>query len=348
MRYGSGVATAALATALALPGCGGSENAVAPGGERAGATATEAREGWASAKELRWLRDYGAWQEQFEAFIARVAETTEANGLAAALTPLTGCAQMFENDVGSPPTDRLRRVGALVMRACADWQQAGSAAMSPSHEGDGERDDVKVRIRRALRTMAAANGLLPPGEAQPLERGEPSESQSRVVPSLSRIASRLAGQRAQVRCWSRQDWIRLVREERELSVSRVDRRSAGITSIAAARINLRPELCASLAALAAGKPRRPGRETDDAAFALLVLAHEAQHAAGVTDEVLADCRGLQTMARAGIMLGLPAGDARSLARAYWRLYPRQPRIYVSRECRNGGRLDIRRNDSTWP
>jgi hypothetical protein len=167
------------------------------------------------------------------------------------------------------------------------------------------------------------------------------------VPLLGRVASQLARRHTEVRCWTRADWSRLVREEREISVSHVDARAAAITSLAAARENLRPAICSRLAALARGA-RPKGADELRTAFALLVLAHESEHAAGVASEMLADCRGMQTMRRAGGLLGVDRAYAQRLAEDYWRMYPRQPRIYFSRACRNGGQLDLRRHDATWP
>jgi hypothetical protein len=233
----------------------------------------------------------------------------------------------------------------LLESACADWRRAGLSAMKAR---GGSVASIRRLVRRASRAMATANTLLPPGENQPLARGAPSRAQSRVVPLFSRAATKLARRSAEVRCWTHADWNRLVREEREVSVSRVDRRAAGITSIASARENLRPEICARLGALARGQRPTDARGEMEDAFALLVLAHESQHASGVTSEVLADCRGMQTMRRVGMLLGLSSEAAQRLAEDYWRIYPQQPKIYVSRECRDGGRLDMRPTDRTWP
>jgi hypothetical protein len=349
MRTGSVTPATALAAALFLcAGCGGSDHTSRSGGVLGAQKTLAAHGGWASPRELRWLRAYGVWQDQIAQFAARAGRTEQSNGLTAALTPLANCGLLLRNDVGPAPTRRLQGVEAMLERACSDWRQAGfSAIAAGSNPREARLASVRRRVVRAMQTMSNANALLPPGEGQALPSGMPSSSQSRVVPLFSRVATRLAGRPAEVRCWTSADWTRLVREEREISVSRVDRRAAGITSIAAARENLRPEICARLAALAAGK-RPTGEEELRDAFALLVLAHESQHAAGVTTEVAADCRGMQAMRRAGVLLGVPGSYAQRLAEDYWRMYPQQPRIYFSDECRNGGRLDLRPGDPRWP
>ena len=84
------------------------------------------------------------------------------------------------------------------------------------------------------------------------------------------------------------------------------------------------------------------------AFALLVLAHESQHAAGIAGEAAAECRGMQTMAEAGTLLGVPRSYARRLAQDFWTFYPRRPKPYYSRECRDGGALDMRPASHRWP
>ena len=134
-------------------------------------------------------------------------------------------------------------------------------------------------------------------------------------------------------------------EEREISIGRVDARAVGVTSLPAHRINLRGDVCLRLAALSAG--RRAAREFLDA-FALLVFAHESQHAAGIAAEAAADCRGMQTMSAAGVLLGIPRAYAERLAKDYWKAYPRQPRLYVSGQCRDGGTLDMRPASHRWP
>jgi hypothetical protein len=167
------------------------------------------------------------------------------------------------------------------------------------------------------------------------------------VPRLGRVAARVVGRRVEVRCWSPRQWRRLLREERELSVGRVDARAIGFTALSAHRISLRSDVCLAVADLAAGR-HALRRHEDEAALALLVFAHEIQHAAGVVAESAADCRGMQTMARVGALLGMERRYAERLARVYRSMYPRQPRIYYSSECRDGGRLDLRPASHSWP
>ena len=332
---------AAIAAVVLAAGCGSAN-------ERANEhVATTARKpampsnAWASRAELRWLRAVGAWENEVVDAARRVPETARANGLASALTPLTHCGDLLRNDVGPPPTARLTFPYNLLRRSCGEWRSAGEEALAT------DADDPSAARRRAARAVSLlrhADSLLPPGELRRLPRGAPSVRVSRVVPTFASIASTLARKRAEVRCWSTHDWPRLVREEKEYSVSRVDERAVGITSLTARRINLHPKVCATLRQLASHEHVEVRR----AAFAVQVLAHEAQHAAGVADEATADCYGMQSIARTAQLLGLGRAYGDRLATAYWRRWPALPKIYRSPQCRNGGRLDLHRSSARWP
>ncbi len=92
---------------------------------------------------------------------------------------------------------------------------------------------------------------------------------------------------------------------------------------------------------------------DDSAFAITVLAHEATHLRGVRNEAETECYALQEGVRLGERLGLTPGTARALMRAQRdrdlsdasiaRLDYRLPAA-----CRNGGALDLRPDDPSFP
>jgi hypothetical protein len=80
-----------------------------------------------------------------------------------------------------------------------------------------------------------------------------------------------------------------------------------------------------------------------------VLAHEAEHLAGVTSESLAECRSLQTTERTAALLGATPQEARALAVRYaTEVYPRMPEPYQSPDCRDGGAMDLNPDDPRWP
>jgi hypothetical protein len=112
-------------------------------------------------------------------------------------------------------------------------------------------------------------------------------------------------------------------------------------------VHLSPAVCDPLVDFAYHKVWPDARE--DLAFAFGVLAHEAQHAVGVESEPVAECRGMQQARDVAKGLGATSEGAAEAARLYWQvIYPGDLPSYRSRECRNGGRLDLRPNSEVWP
>ena len=80
-----------------------------------------------------------------------------------------------------------------------------------------------------------------------------------------------------------------------------------------------------------------------------VLTHEAMHLAGVMGEAEADCLAAQLDALVAEALGADRRFARLLAREYWTYcYPTQSTAYRSRECHDGGALDLFPARRGWP
>jgi hypothetical protein len=95
-----------------------------------------------------------------------------------------------------------------------------------------------------------------------------------------------------------------------------------------------------------------GADGEDATTAQVVavhvLAHEAMHVAGETDEAVAECRAVQRDAELARRLGASPEDARELARRYYReVYPHLREGYVDGGCAPGGVLDERRDTPPW-
>jgi hypothetical protein len=87
----------------------------------------------------------------------------------------------------------------------------------------------------------------------------------------------------------------------------------------------------------------------NSAMAVHVLAHEAIHLRGWTDESVAECYGMQHTAQVARALGAPANKAQSLAELYWQfVYPDMPDEYRTPDCVNGGRLDLHKDSDVWP
>ena len=83
------------------------------------------------------------------------------------------------------------------------------------------------------------------------------------------------------------------------------------------------------------------------ALALATLAHEAQHTTGTRNEAVAECYGRQKARRVARALQLPATQADRVGR-YVTARSSVPAAYRSRQCRDGGRLDIRPSSVVFP
>ena len=86
----------------------------------------------------------------------------------------------------------------------------------------------------------------------------------------------------------------------------------------------------------------------DTVYAVLTLAHEAYHTAGVQDEALTNCYAIQGMAWTAEQLGAAAGEAESLARAMETLEPSQDSPYGTNDCHAGSRIDVHPETPDFP
>jgi hypothetical protein len=85
------------------------------------------------------------------------------------------------------------------------------------------------------------------------------------------------------------------------------------------------------------------------AASIRVLAHEAWHLRGVTNEAQTECYALQTTALVARRLGATPEQAQAVAAWNTRhVYPYLPSQYQSGECRDGGGFDLRRDSTEWP
>jgi hypothetical protein len=178
-----------------------------------------------------------------------------------------------------------------------------------------------------------------------------SDVETREDPRLAGVASVLAGRRARVRCWSRSDWKERTSdlERRFPTVDLAGPWRAHTVPYSVPVVEFSPEICAALTALADGAPVRSSESPEAFAWALSSLAHEAVHASGVLREAEAECYGIQSIRRASMLLGRTSAEGQYLAALYWkRWYRWHDRAYRSAECRNGGRLDVRRATNVWP
>ena len=151
-------------------------------------------------------------------------------------------------------------------------------------------------------------------------------------------SARIAGHSVTVRC------------DDSYTFTGVGSDAAGVAFISRRLAFLQPTICRSLYRIAL--EHRVGAR-DDAALAITVLAHEATHLRGVDNEAETECYAIQEGVALGRRLGLDTGTARDLMRAQLdqdlsdesvqRLDYRLPE-----GCRNGGSLDLRPDDPSFP
>lgn len=151
-------------------------------------------------------------------------------------------------------------------------------------------------------------------------------------------SARIAGHPVSVRC------------DDSYAFTGVGSDAAGVAFIQRRLAFLEPTICRSLYRIAF--EHRVGAR-DDAAFAITVLAHEAVHLRGVRNEAETECYALQEGVELGRRLGLDDATARALMRSQrdrdlsdesvQRLDYRLPD-----GCRDGGSLDLRPNDPSFP
>jgi hypothetical protein len=83
-------------------------------------------------------------------------------------------------------------------------------------------------------------------------------------------------------------------------------------------------------------------------YAILILAHEAYHTAGVQNEAVANCYATQSMAYAAVALGSSPTEAQYVAIAMDHLLPLQQGPYQTNDCRRGSDLDLHPETPDFP
>ncbi|HEV2711788.1 MAG TPA: hypothetical protein VGU26_01725 [Gaiellaceae bacterium] len=153
---------------------------------------------------------------------------------------------------------------------------------------------------------------------------------------FSREASRVAGKPVTIKCDDAGDYVGAVQH------------ADGVALVGGDLAYLTPERCLDLYRLAfKGEVR-----FNQTARALAVLAHEAWHLRGVSDEGITACYALQTGVEIGERLGLSADTARRMMRQQLTenaLRSRaSPAYRLPSECRDGGSFDLRPDVDRFP
>jgi hypothetical protein len=154
---------------------------------------------------------------------------------------------------------------------------------------------------------------------------------------FSREAAKIAGHPAQIRCDTSGEYVGFLHD------------ADGLAFVGGRRAYLTPSICDTLYQLAFKHRTHSFPRT---ARAIAVLAHEAWHLQGVSDEGLANCYGFQSGVRLGTDLGLSESTARSMMREQLATNASDaastPAYLVPDSCRDGGSDDLNPSSSAFP
>jgi hypothetical protein len=161
--------------------------------------------------------------------------------------------------------------------------------------------------------------------------------QAKTEALLSSEAARIAGHAADVHCDARGEAVGVVQH------------ADGIAEVGGRNAYLTPDICYRLYRL---KYKGDEGAFSQTARAIAVLAHEAWHLHGETDEGITNCYGFQSGVELGRRLGLSEGTAARMMRQQLADNAingaSAPEYLVPRECRNGGSLDLTPDDGRFP
>ena len=266
------------------------------------------------------------------------------------LRVLSTCATRLSG-LGTPPSSRLQQGVKVLEVACKKMTAAAKAVVRAGRTKDPSAlvyfDDDMTQSGVAY---SAAEHALAPQETRDLPAIAKPSSSSHIDTKLSDAVATTFDMSTEVRCWSKSDWPKIVRESNSFSVSS-DTPGTELLGfvLTGDRINLSPPVCAELADLVYGHKRPTSGDAQmHAAEGLVVLTHEAEHVSGVGNEAEAECYAMQDAADDGIALGLKQSYARGLSTLYWeKIYPHDLPNYRSSACRTNGKLDLY-SDSLWP
>jgi hypothetical protein len=162
------------------------------------------------------------------------------------------------------------------------------------------------------------------------------DTRAEAVARFSHEASRIAEKPVEIRCDESRDYVGFVQH------------ADGVAEVGGDHAYLTPERCLDLYRLAFKGENR----SSQTGRAIAVLAHEAWHLRGVSDEGTTECYALQSGVELGRRLGLSEDTARQLMRQQLvenALYGGASSDYlVPADCRDGGRLDLAPGASRFP
>jgi hypothetical protein len=302
-----------------------------------------------SAAEATYLRSLGRFRSDVSQSVVRLTSTKTVAAARTQARSFDRCARKLRA-LGKPPSAHLRVAQRAFMSMCASL--ARIRTIPPSRFVD----DAPTAVNEAgFHLRRAEDAALWRSEGRPLPAAglvaghSASMVKSHVDATFGRAATKIIGKRITVRCFDRHDWLAAIHEMSAYSNGKWNLHVKGFAPVDSRHVNLAPEECAALEKLAYGRDRPHGQAQLDVAVAVHVLAHESGHAAGIDDEAEAECYSVQRVALAAETLGVERPYARALQDVYWRVgYPQNLPTYKSRECRNGGRFDLRPRNPAFP
>jgi hypothetical protein len=183
-----------------------------------------------------------------------------------------------------------------------------------------------VRLLQALAVLALLAGLFFLDTTGEHWQRLPASARQATISLLDEQAAQIAGHPAQVICDVSGRHVGYVQD------------ADGLAEIGGRRFWLTPQICYRLY-LVKHTGRAAGASSGEA---IAVLAHEAWHLHGETNEALANCFGYQSGVRVGEALGLSAASARQLMREQLADNPTDfaatPQYIVPSGCQRGGSL----------
>lgn len=210
---------------------------------------------------------------------------------------------------------------------------------APAVVADPEPERPRPPLRRFLAGLGLIGSLAAifwVVEARTGWNGLDASTRAEAAARFSQEASRVAEKPVTIRCDEAGDYVGAVQH------------ADGVAAVGGNLAYLTPERCLDLYRLAfKGEVR-----SSQTARALAVLAHEAWHLRGVSDEGTTECYALQTGVEIGQRLGLSADTAQRMMRQQLvenaLRSQASPAYRVPPDCRDSGRLDLRPDIARFP
>lgn len=162
-------------------------------------------------------------------------------------------------------------------------------------------------------------------------------NRARAEAVFSREATAIAGHPASIECETSGQHVGVVQD------------ADGAAAVGGSQAYLTPSICNTLYQVAF---KHRVQSFPRAGRAIAVLAHEAWHLRGVSNEGLANCYGFQSGVRIGVDLGLSERTARAMMREQLATNASDARgnaqYLVPAGCDDGGRYDLAPRDSGFP